>query len=122
MAVKLKLVDITKLKKSNYLASAASKAAIREAKELLDKQEEFMKNGGMDRQKLRAFINSDYWTSRQKQKAREELLSFHSELKNNMAHEASVKRKELQKASRILNQGKAKTKKAPVKRKRSGFV
>lgn len=122
MAVKLKLVDITKLKKSNYLASEESLAAIRNAKVLLDKQEEFMNNGGMDRQKLRAFINSDFWTSRQKQKAREELLHFHDELKNNMANEASTKRKELRSASRLLNQGKSKVKGGASKKKRSGFV
>ncbi|WP_257265989.1 hypothetical protein [Endozoicomonas sp. ONNA2] len=120
MALKLRLIDITKLQKSNYLASESSKAAIREAKVLLDKQEEFMKNGGMDREKLRAFINSDYWTSRQKQKGREELLSFHNELKSNMANEASAKRKELSSAGRLLSQRKVK--KASTVKKRSGYV
>ncbi len=120
MAVKLKLVDITKLQKSNYLASEVSKSAIREAKVLLDKQEEFMKNGGMDRQKLRAFINSDYWTSRQKQKARDELLNFYNEFKSNMANEASAKRKELRSASRLLSQRKVK--KTTSAKKRSGYV
>ena len=88
MAIKLKLVDITKLKKADYLVTEESQKTLRDAKVLLDKQEEFMKNGGMNRQQLRAFINSDFWTSRQKQKAREELLSFHKELKENMASEA----------------------------------
>ncbi|USE35386.1 hypothetical protein [Endozoicomonas sp. SCSIO W0465] len=120
MSLKLRLVDITKLQKSNYLASEASKAAVREAKLLLDKQEAFMKNGGMDRQKLRAFINSDYWTSRQKQKAREELLNFHKEFKNNMVDEASAKRKELSSASSLLSQRKVK--KASTIKKRSGYV
>ena len=120
MAVKLKLVDITKLKQSNYLGSETSKAAIREAKVMLDKQEEFMKNGGMDRQKLRAFINSDFWTSRQKQKAREELLSFHNDLKSNMANEATAKRKELKSAGSLLTQRKVN--RASSVRKRSGFV
>lgn len=120
MAVKLKLVDITKLKKSSYLVSEESKMAIRDARVSLDKQEEFMRNGGMDREKLRAFINSDYWTSRQKHKAREELLRFHDELKSNMAHEASVKRKELRSSSNLLNQDKART--GTTRRKRSGYV
>ncbi|WP_422461624.1 MULTISPECIES: hypothetical protein [unclassified Endozoicomonas] len=120
MALKLRLVDVTKLQKTNYLTSEASKAAVREAKVLLDKQEEFMKNGGMDRQKLRAFINSDYWTSRQKQKAREELLNFHNEFKSNMANEATAKRKELNSASRLLTQRKVK--KASTVKKRSGYV
>ncbi|MFK0573515.1 hypothetical protein [Endozoicomonas sp.] len=120
MAVKLKLVDITKLKINNYLAVEQSQAIIREAKVMLDKQEEFMKNGGMDRQKLRAFINSDLWSSRQKQKAREELLNFHDELKNNMANEASAKRKELRSASRLLTQRRVK--KATTAKKRSGYV
>ncbi len=123
MAIKLKLVDITKLKKADYLVTEESQKTLRDAKVLLDKQEEFMKNGGMNRQQLRAFINSDFWTSRQKQKAREELLSFHKELKENMASEASIKRKELSTASRLLEQGIGSgVKSRPAPKKRSGYV
>ena len=120
MAVKLKLVDITKLQKATFLVSQETKKAIADAKVMLDKQEEFLKNGGMDREKLRAFINSDRWTNQQKQKAREELLRFHSELKSNMAEAATAKRKDLNFASRLLEQGK--TKASTTRKKRSGFV
>lgn len=123
MAVKLKLVDVTKLKKSSYLVLEESKAVVREARAMLDKQEEFMKNGGrMDRKKLRSFINSGYWTAWQKQKSREELLNFYHEFKDNMANEASAKRKELRNARNMFSQRKGKGKRARIARKRTGLV
>ena len=120
MAVKLKLVDVTKLQKSSFLVSQETKKAVADARAMLDKQAEFMKNGGMDREKLRAFINSDLWTNHQKQKAREELLRFHSELKSNMADAATAKRKELNFASRLLDQSKVQA--STTRKKRSGFI
>ena len=120
MAVKLKLVDVTKLQKASFIVSQETKKAVADAKVMLDKQEEFLKNGGMDRQKLRAFINSDRWTAQQKQKAREELLRFHGELKTNMAEAATAKHKELNFASRMLQQGKVQA--STTRKKRSGFV
>ena len=120
MAIKLKLVDVTKLKQSSYLVSQVSTKVVSEAKIMLDKQEQFMKEGGMDRKKLRAFINSDLWTDRQKQKAREELINFHSELKNNVAIEVENKRRELSAASRLLNQNRVT--KAVSHKKKTGFL
>ena len=123
MAVKVKLIDITKLKKADYLIAQESQKVLRDAKTMLDKQEEFMKNGGMNRQQLRAFINSDFWTSRQRQKAREELLNFHKELKESMASQASIKRKELSTASRLLEQGIGSgVNNRSEPKKRSGYV
>lgn len=121
MAVKLKLVDVTKLKKASFLVSQETEKAIAEARVMLGKQEEFLQNGGMDRQKLRAFINSDHWTSQQKQKAREELLRFHNELKSDMARVASSKRKELSNANRLLEQRKI-TPATATRKQRSGFI
>ena len=123
MAVKLKLIDITKLKKADYLIVQESQKVLRDAKTMLDKQEAFMKNGGMNRQQLRAFINSDFWTSRQRQKAREELLNFHQGLKESMASQASIKRKELSIASRLLEQGIGSgVNNRSEPKKRSGYV
>jgi|GEM_PF-6366888 len=121
MAVKLKLVDVTKLKKASFLVSQETEKSVAEARVMLDKQEEFLQNGGMDRKKLRAFINSDQWTSQQKQKAREELLRFHNELKTDMARVASAKRKELNNSGRLLEQRKLQPGTA-TRKQRSGFV
>ncbi len=121
MAVKLKLVDVTKLKKASFLVSQETEKAVAEARVMLDKQEEFLQNGGMDRQKLRAFINSDQWTSQQKQKAREELLRFHNELKTDMARVAADRRKELNSANRLLEQRKLQPGTA-TRKQRSGFI
>lgn len=121
MAAKIKLVDVTKLKKSNVLVTNQAEQVLRQAKAMLQKQEEFMSEGGMDRQKLRAFINSDAWSSRQRQKARQELIRWHEELKNGMSQDASVKRKELKLSARLLKPGRKQASKRS-QRRRTGFL
>ena len=123
MSVKLKLIDIHKLKKSGFLATAESEPVLKNARDMLKKQEEFMRIGGMDREKLRAFINSDYWTAKQRQKAREELLRFHSELKADMKQAADQRRKEISQSRRLLEQNGGDSASGPrSRRKRSGYV
>ncbi|MGB1271713.1 MAG: hypothetical protein ACPG5T_06550 [Endozoicomonas sp.] len=121
MAGKIKLVDVTKLKKSNVLVTNQTEKVLRQAKALLEKQEAFMAQGGMDRQKLRAFINSDAWSPHQRQKARQELIRWHEELKNGMAHDASVKQKELKLSARLLKPGRNQVSKRS-QRRRTGFL
>ena len=122
MAVKLKLIDITKLKKASELVSVESKAVLSDAKAMLARQEEFLNNGGMDRQKLKAYLNSDAWSAKQKHKVREELVRFHDELKRDMAAESAKVKKELRVASQLLKQGKGKQQSKPVRKKRSGYL
>ena len=53
-------------------------------------------------------------------KLRKELLEFHNVLKDSMAHEVAIKRKELSSARQLLTQNKTKT--SVNRKKRSGFV
>ncbi|WP_067519214.1 hypothetical protein [Endozoicomonas ascidiicola] len=122
MPITLKLVDVRKLQKTSSVVMAESQAVVESARKMLAKQEEFMEKGGMDREKLRAFINSDHWSAKQRQKAREELLRFHSELKSNMKQAADEKRKDMALGRRLLKQENDVVKGQRVKKKRSGFV
>ena len=122
MSIQLKLVDVRKLEKTPSYVMAESQAVLESARKMLSKQEEFMQQGGMDREKLRAFINSDYWSAKQRQKAREELLRFHAELKSNMQQAADEKRQEIKLSKRLLKQEKNLSTGERVRKKRSGFV
>ncbi len=76
----------------------------------------------MDRQKLREFINGDRWSQKQKHKARQELLRLSEELKAEMAHDVSVKRKEIRLAARLLSAKQAQQQSRKPRRRRTGFI
>ena len=120
MASKLKLVDVTKLKKSSGYVIRHSEAVVSQAQKGIKQQQEFMQRVGMDKDKLRAFINSDRWPSRQKHLARQELIRWKEELKAGVAHDVSVKRKEIKQAARLLSPKKRA--KQTTRRRRTGFV
>lgn len=120
MTSHIKLVDVTRLKKSSSFVTQQSVSVLKQAKESIFRQEEFMGDVGMDRTKLRDFINGAQWSAQYKHKARQELIRWNEELKGAMAHDVSVKRKEVRQASRLLN-----PKKQPAqstRRRRTGFI
>lgn len=120
MASRIKLIDVTKLKKSSWLVQQESEATVKTAKAGINRQKDFMDSVGMDKKKLREFINSDAWPTHFKHKARQELIKFNDELKSDLSQEASLKRKELRMANRLL---KPKTKSGSSgRRHRTGFV
>lgn len=120
MASRIKLVDITKLKKSSGLVTQQAKAVLKQANKSIDEQHEFMTRVGMDRNKLRDFINGSNWSSKHKHKARQELIRWNEELKNEISHDVAVKRKELRLAARLLDAKKQSTQ--TTRRRRTGFV
>ena len=120
MASRIKLVDVTRLKKSSGFATQQSISVIKQAKESIARQEEFMDDVGMDRTKLRHFINGDQWSSEYKHKARQELIRWNEELKGDIAYDVSVKRKEIRLASRLLNPKKQSAQ--STRRRRTGFI
>lgn len=120
MASRIRLIDVTKLKKSSWRVQQESEAAVKNAKADINRQEEFMNSVGMDKKKLREFINSDAWPVHFKHKARQELIKYNDELKSDLSHEAALKRKELRLAGRLL---KPKSKsRSSGRRHRTGFV
>ncbi|MGB0361195.1 MAG: hypothetical protein ACPGEF_07305 [Endozoicomonas sp.] len=122
MSIQLKLVDVRKLEKTPSYVIAESQAAVEAAKSMLAKQGRFLQQGGMDREKLRAFINSDSWSAKHKQKAREELLRFHSELKSDMKQAADEKRQEIKLSKRLLKQENSVSIGQSAQKKHTGFV
>ena len=120
MASRIKLIDVTRLKKSSGFATQQSISVLKQAKESIARQEEFMDGAGMDRTKLRSFINGDQWSSQYRHKARQELIRWSEELKGAIAHDVSVKRKEIRLASRLLNPKKQSTQ--STRRRRTGFI
>ncbi|UYM17177.1 hypothetical protein [Endozoicomonas euniceicola] len=120
MASRIRLVDITKLSKSSWLVRQESEAVLNQAHRSMKQQAEFIENVGLDRKALRDFINSDRWTAGQRHKARQELIRFSEELKQDMSEQASEKRREIRLANNLL---KPKSKsKSSVRRRRTGFV
>lgn len=120
MASRIRLVDVTKLKKSSWLVQQESEVVVKEARNGLAKQEAFMDTVGMDKKALRNFINGDSWPTTYKHKARQELLRFNEDLKRDMSAEASSKRKEIRLSNRLLTP-KSKSK-SSARRHRTGFV
>ncbi|MRI32065.1 hypothetical protein EOPP23_03500 [Endozoicomonas sp. OPT23] len=120
MSSRIRLVDITKLKKSSWFVQSESQAALHKARADITRQEEFLESVGMDKHQLRAFINGEQWSAAFKHKAREELLRFSDQLKQEMTEEASAKRKELGEARRLLSSRKKARESA--RRRRTGFV
>ncbi len=120
MSSRIRLVDITKLKKSSWFVQSETQTAIEHARRDILKQEDFLKSVGMDKQQLREFINGDQWSSGFKHKAREELLRFSEQLKQGMSEDISAKRKELSEARRLLSTRKKARESAC--RRRTGFV
>ena len=102
MASRIRLVDITKLSKSSWLVQKESEAVLNQANRSMKQQAEFMENVGLDRKALRDFINSDRWTVKQRHKARQELIRFSEELKQDMSEQASEKRREIRLANNLL--------------------
>ena len=120
MASRIKLIDVTKLTKNSSLVIQQSSTVMNKAKVSLNKQQQFMDEVGMDRQTLRNFINGDKWSAQQKHKARQELLRWNEELKAEVAHDVSAKRKEIRLAARLLRVKTQTTQKA--RRRRTGFL
>ena len=120
MALRMRLIDVTKLKKTSNLVVQQSSDVLVEAKSSMEKQQQFMDEVGMDRKKLRNFINGDQWSAQQKHKARQELIRLSEELKADIAQDVAAKRKEIRLASRLLNIRK-KAKQAE-RRRRTGFI
>ena len=120
MSSRIRLVDITKLKKSSWFVHNESQAVIEQARSDIKKQQEFLESVGMDKQQLRAFINGDQWSAAFKHKAREELLRFSEQLRQEMKEESAAKRKELSQARRLLSSRKKARESA--RRRRTGFV
>ncbi|KEQ19595.1 hypothetical protein [Endozoicomonas numazuensis] len=120
MASRIRLIDVTKMKKSSWLVQQESEVIVKSAKEGINRQKGFMDSVGMDKKKLREFINGDAWPANFKHKARQELIKFNDELKSDLSHEASLKRKEIRLANRLL---KPKTSsRSSGRRHRTGFV
>ncbi|WP_062261896.1 hypothetical protein [Endozoicomonas arenosclerae] len=120
MASRIRLIDVTKMKKSSWLVQQESEVVVKAARKDISKQENFMNSVGMDKKKLRDFINGDSWSANYKHKARQELIKFNDELKGDLAHEASLKRKEIRLANRLLAP-KSKSR-STGRRHRTGFV
>ena len=120
MASRIKLVDVTRLKKSSGFVTQQSNSVLKQAKESITRQQEFMAEVGMDRDKLRKFINGDQWSVQYRHKARQELIRWNEELKGAIAHDVSVKRKEIRQTSRLLNPKKQSTQN--TRRRRTGFI
>lgn len=120
MAAKLKLIDVTKLKKTSGFVMKQSQVVVQQAQRSLDQQQEFMQRVGMDKDNLRAFINSDRWSAKQKHAARQELIRWKDELKAGISHDVSVKRKEIKQAARLLNPKKQTEQ--TTRRRRTGFI
>ena len=120
MASRIKLIDVTRLPKSTGLVTQQTNALVSIAKTCLKKQQDFMGEVGMDRKKLREFINGDRWSSQQKHKARQELIRWNDELKAEIAQDLSAKRKEMRLASRLF--GTKKRSIQTTRRRRTGFV
>ena len=81
-----------------------------------------MQEVGMDRDKLKTFINSEFWTPQQKQKAREELIRFHAELKSDMKQVADEKNKEVTAGLTLLSQNGMSITKSKPRKKRSNLI
>lgn len=122
MARKLKMIDITKLKKATPLIQQETNTVLSEARSMLERQEAFMQEVGMDRDKLKTFINSEFWTPQQKQKAREELIRFHAELKSDMKQVADEKNKEVTAGLTLLSQNGMSITKSKPRKKRSNLI
>lgn len=120
MASRIRLVNITKLNKSSWLVQQESEVVLKKTRQSVDRQAEFINKVGMDRKALRDFINSDHWTAKQRHKARQELVRFNEDLKQDMADQASLRRKEIR-VSRNLLMPKSKSK-SSARRHRTGFV
>ena len=120
MTSRIRLVDITKLNKSSWLVQQESEAVLKKIRQSVHKQAEFMNKVGLDRKALRDFISSDQWTLKQRHKARQELVRFNKDLKQEMSDQASRKRKEIR-LSRNLLTPKSKNK-SSAWRHRTGFV
>ena len=120
MSSRIRLVDITKLKKSSWFVQSESQIALEKARRDISRQEDFLKSVGLDKQQLRAFINGEQWSAAFKHKAREELLRFTEQLKQEMSEEASAKRKEISESRRLLSARKRARESA--RRRRTGFV
>ena len=120
MASRIKLIDVTKLPKSTGLVIQQAGSLANQAKGSLDKQEKFMNEVGMDRKNLRNFINGDRWSAQQKHKARQELIRWNDELKAEISHDVSVKRKEIRLSSRLLSIKKKAVQ--TTRRRRTGFL
>ena len=120
MASRIRLVDITKLRKSASLVQKESEKVVAQAHRQLNSQEQFMEEVGMDRKALRAFINGDQWSAVFKHKARQELIRFNEELKRDIATAVSLKRKEIRLSNRLLSP-KSKVKQS-AGRHRTGFI
>ena len=120
MASRIKLVDITKLNKSSWLVQQESDEVVKKAKQGINRQAEFMNKAKLDRRALRDFINSDHWTVKERHKARQELVRFSEDLKQDMADQVSQRRKDIR-LSRQLLTPKSK-KKSSARRHRTGFV
>lgn len=120
MAARIKLIDVTKLPRNTDLVTKTSGNLVAQAKASLKKQQDFMDEVGMDRKKLRDFINSDRWSVQYRHKARQELIRWNDELKAEIAQDVSARRKEIRLSSRLLGLKKQVTQAA--RRRRTGFI
>ncbi|PJE80398.1 hypothetical protein CI610_00630 [invertebrate metagenome] len=123
MSSRIRLIDITRLKKSSWLVQAESEKALKQARQSLRAYEEMMEDVSMDRKALHKFLNSDEWPAHYRHKARQDLLQFKDELKSAMAQDIAAKRKEIKLASRLLVSRDKKASQAKrVRKGRTGFI
>ena len=120
MSAQRRMVEVTRLKKSSWLVYQETKAVVKESRQAISRQERFMNEVGMDKKNLRSFINNEAWPVNFKHKARQELVKFNEDLKRDMSNDASIKRKEIRQASRLLTP-KSQSGTRPRRRK-TGFV
>ena len=120
MVSRIRLVDVTKLRKTSGLVAVQSQKVVNQANERIKTQADFMNRVGMDRKKLRDFINNDTWSAKHKHIARQELIRWNEGVKAEIAADVSLKRKELRMSARLLNPLNKPSQ--TTRRRRTGFV
>ena len=117
MATKLRLIDITQLKKSSRLALQETNAVLQSAKKSIAQYDELMEQIGMDRKALLKYLNLSDWPAHYRKKATEDLLNWKKQIKNEMAQDVVEKRKQLKRAASLLDPSKNEKRKRTTTRK-----